>query len=132
MALQVVARQERSSPRETYDCWVGTAGAETSSENLLRSIFPPLTTHTILPLPALPLSPAATAHAAAPSQIKWFRAATIFIARRVSSSETTIDPASRRLAKVHMLGKTDLPPQPSTKLVFQSGNFCAEPFRNDR
>ena len=43
---------------------------ETNAANLLRSMLPPLTTHTILPLPALPLSPAATAQAAAPSQIK--------------------------------------------------------------
>src|SRR5580704_2102216 len=74
------------------------AGAFTSSQNLPRSIFPPLTTHTIFPFPALPLNPAATAHAAAPSQIIWFRAATIAIAVRVSSSVATIEPASNRLA----------------------------------
>ena len=27
----------------------------------------------------------------------------------------------------HMRGKTDLPPQPSTKLAFQLGKFCGEP-----
>jgi hypothetical protein len=43
--------------------------ADTSSANLPRSMLPPLTTQQILPLPALPLSPAATAHAAAPSQM---------------------------------------------------------------
>src|SRR5882672_3530449 len=110
----------------TWVSYVYPAGDETSSANLPRSMFPPLTTQTILslpPLPALPVSPAATAHAAAPSQMMWFRAATSAIARRVSSSDVTIEPDRRRLANAHILGKTDLPPQPSTKLVFQSGNF---------
>src|SRR5580698_9316721 len=54
------------------------------------------------------------------------------IARRVSSRVVTMEPASKRLARAHMLGKTDLPPQPSTQLVFQPGKACAEPFSKER
>jgi hypothetical protein len=145
LPAQVGSHAPPDACRGIDDCVIGrfwpglvAAGSQRSvrtavnSENRLRSMFPPLTTHTIFPLPALPESPAATPHAAAPSQIMWFRAATIDIARRASSSDTTIDPASTLRESSHIPGNTDFPPAPSTQLAFQSGNFCAEPCANDK
>src|SRR5438067_6926601 len=68
--------------------------APVSSQNLLRSILPPVTTQTTLPEPALPLSPAATASAPAPSAITWLRSATRRMALAMSSMEQTMEPAS--------------------------------------
>ncbi len=48
---------------------VAAAQDDISSQNFARSMFPPLTTQTILPVPHFPLRPAATAQAAAPSAI---------------------------------------------------------------
>src|SRR6266404_3806048 len=67
----------------------------TNSENFAKSMLPPLTTHTIFPEPHLPLRPAATAQAPAPSLITRLRSATMRMALRVSSSVQTMDPASR-------------------------------------
>lgn len=53
------------SPPETG----GDQPAEVNSLNLLRSMFPPLTTATTLPRPHFPLKAAATAQAPAPSAI---------------------------------------------------------------
>ncbi len=46
-----------------------TSGRVTNSANFARSMLPPLTTQTTFPEPHLPLSPAATAQAPAPSAI---------------------------------------------------------------
>src|SRR5262249_32600281 len=54
--------------QEIYGFWTKASGEATSSENLLRSMLPPLTMQTIFVPPVCPLSPAATAQAAAPSQ----------------------------------------------------------------
>lgn len=56
------------APRSTdaLDRYEDRAGL-VSSANLRKSMFPPLTTATILPVPHFPLSAAATAQAPAPS-----------------------------------------------------------------
>jgi hypothetical protein len=58
-------------------------------------MFPPLTTATTLPLPHFPLSAAASAQAASALGDHVIASATSFMARRVSSSVLTIEPASR-------------------------------------
>src|ERR1700687_2979066 len=67
----------------------------TNSENFAKSMLPPPTTHRIFPERLLPLRPAATAQAPAPSLITRLRSATMRMALRVSSSVQTMDPASR-------------------------------------
>src|SRR5712672_2936962 len=87
--------------------------APMSDANVDRSMLPPDTTATTLPLPARPLSAAATAHPAAPSVMRCARSATNFIAAATSSSDTTMDPDNSRSIG-HIVFSTDLPPAPST------------------
>src|SRR5207302_225406 len=67
--------------------------APVSSQNLLRSMLPPVTTQTTLPEPALPLSPAATARAPAPSAITGCLRAQSGWARQWPSGGKTTRPA---------------------------------------
>src|SRR6185436_11961581 len=87
--------------------------APTRDANLARSMLPPETTATTLPVPARPLSAAAIAHPAAPSAITRARSATSLMPRATSSRVTTSDPESVE-SSGHMVGSTDLPPAPST------------------
>src|SRR5580765_4667888 len=84
-----------------------------SDANVDRSMLPPDTTATTLPVPARPLSAPATAHPAAPSVMRCARPATNVMAAATSSSDTTIEPDSSRSIG-HMVLSTDLPPAPST------------------
>src|SRR5436190_8664819 len=93
-----------------------------SSKNLSRSILPPETTATIGPLPALPLSAAATDNAPAPSAITRVFSAISRIALFVSSKLTTIEPSATGFIRFHILGKTLFPPAPSTNDCFHSLN----------
>src|SRR6185503_6499873 len=101
--------------------------APTSAANLVRSMLPPETTATIFsrrPPPrvvdeaARPLSAAAMAQPAAPSAMTCTRSAASFIARATSSSETTIEPVTVPTSG-HIVGRTDLPPAPSTNEALQ-------------
>src|SRR5262249_58096246 len=100
--------------------------APTSDANFERSMLPPDTTATTLPAPARPPSAAAIAQPAAPSAITCVRSATSFIARAASSSETTIDPSSRR-SSGHIVASTDLPPAPSTNDAVQPSKYTGSP-----
>src|SRR5262249_19218504 len=93
-------------------------------------MFTPDTTATILPLPARPLSAAATAQPAAPSAMTRIRSATSVIARATSSSDTTIDP-DRRDSSGHMVSRTDLPPAPSTNDALQLSKYFGRPAASD-
>src|ERR1051325_3125608 len=104
---------------------------KTNSANFLRSMLPPEMTATMGPSPALPLSAAATASAPAPSAMTRTFSATRRIARRTSSSETTIEPSTMPCIRSHIRGKMLLPPAPSTNEACQFMNCCGPPFSND-
>ena len=93
-------------------------------------MLPPDTTATTLPVPARPLSAAATAQPAAPSAMRCARSATSVIAAATSSSDTTIDPDSPR-SSGHIVGSTDLPPAPSTNDAVQSSKYTGRPAASD-
>src|SRR3954466_13330344 len=85
-----------------------------SSQNFFRSKFPPDTTHTIGPLPALPVRAAASDSAPAPSEMTRTFSAIRRIAFFVSSSVTTMLPSTTGFIRSHMRGKMLCPPAPST------------------
>src|SRR5438552_2916915 len=104
--------------------------APMSAANFERSMLPPDTTATTLPVPAPPLSAAATAHPAAPSAMRCARSATNFIAAATSSSDTTMDP-DRPLSLGHIVGSTDLPPAPSTNEAVHPSKYNGRPAASD-
>ena len=71
------------------------------------------------------------AQPAAPSAMTRARSAVRRMASATSSSETTNEPATQAESSGHMVGRTDLPPAPSTKDACQSGNQLGSPFSND-
>ena len=73
--------------RKSISCCLG--GQAMSSKNFFKSILPPEMMATIGPLPALPLSAAATGRAPAPSEMMRARSAISRIAFFVSSRLTT-------------------------------------------
>src|SRR5437870_8032649 len=94
-------------------------------------MLPPETTATIGPLPALPLSAAATDKAPAPSAITRVFSANNRIARLVSSKLTTIEPSATGRIRCHIRGKILLPPAPSTNDCFHSVKVCGDCFAKD-
>src|SRR5688572_3343700 len=80
-----------------------------------RSMFPPETTHTILPRPARPESAAATPQAPAPSAMTRARSAITCVAAAISSSDETSEASRSAWARASICGNTDRLPMPSTK-----------------
>src|SRR5262249_24799732 len=109
----------------------GARRYNTNSANFFRSMLPPEITATMGPSPALPLSAAATPSAPAPSAMTRTFPATRRMARRTSSSVTTIEPSTIPCIRSHIRGKMLLPPAPSTNEACQLLNSCGEPFSND-
>ena len=77
-------------------------------------MLPPDTIQTILPEPANPAVAQATGQAPAPSAITRFRSAIRRTASPTCSSDATRAPSNNCLAISNILGKTLLPPIPST------------------
>src|SRR2546430_9580786 len=94
-------------------------------------MLPPETTATIGPLPALPLSAAATDNAPAPSAITRLFSASNRIARLVSSKLTTIEPSATVRIRSHIRGKIFLPPAPSTTDCLHPVKASGDGFAND-
>src|SRR6266571_8767381 len=84
--------------------------------NVTVSIFPPETTHTIFPAPALPERAAATDAAPAPSATTRFRSTSRQTASAISLSEDVMLPWTNGLTILNISERTLFPPIPSTKL----------------
>src|SRR5437879_5919943 len=85
------------------------------SQSFSKSIFPPETIHTTLPVPALPANVHATAQAPAPSAITRLRSAIRRSADATSSNSATNASSINCCARLSICGKTILAPIPSTK-----------------
>ena len=83
--------------------------------SLVESIFPPETTQTTFPLPALPDNAHATEQAPAPSATMRLRSASNLTAAATSPTSATSGPSINCCARSNICGKTPLAPIPSTK-----------------
>src|SRR6185503_220735 len=104
--------------------------ASVTLANVLRSMLPPDAITTTVPC-TRPVSAAATAHPAAPSITTWQRSATSRIAAATSDNGTTMDESTRRESSGHIVGRTDLPPAPSTNDGRHASKRLGPPLRSD-
>src|SRR5262249_7287017 len=98
----------------TRDLMVPQDASFKMAHSFLRSMLPPETTQTILPVPALPDMAQATGQPPAPSAMTRFRSASKRTVAATSDSWATRTPSINFRARSSICGNTVLLPMPST------------------